>query len=147
MTNEYPNIFASEKIYEYLDEWIYSSKYIRIYSNIWIFVPHCFWVWLQFDLSSFVTICFFEFCYSLSSWVLSQFFLVFSVGFFFFSFVNIRVFFSCFTIWIFYFCHHLSFQVLSQFEVLSFVTIWVLSFVTIFFFSFVIILVFEFCQI
>ena len=34
MTNEYPNIFALEKINEYLDEWIYSSKFIRIYSNI-----------------------------------------------------------------------------------------------------------------
>ena len=41
MTNEYPNIFALEKINKYLDEWIYSSKYIWIYSNIRIFVPHC----------------------------------------------------------------------------------------------------------
>ena len=40
MINEYPNIFALEKIYEFLDEWIYLSKYIRIYSNIRIFVPH-----------------------------------------------------------------------------------------------------------
>ena len=41
MTNEYPNIFALEKIDKYLDEWIYSSKYIRMYLNIQIFVPHC----------------------------------------------------------------------------------------------------------
>ena len=40
MTNEYPNIFALEKIDEYLDDWIYLSKYIRIYSNIRIFIPH-----------------------------------------------------------------------------------------------------------
>ena len=30
MTNEYPNIFALEKIDEYFDKWIYSSKYIWI---------------------------------------------------------------------------------------------------------------------
>ena len=30
MTNEYPNIFALEKIDKYLDELIYLSKYIRI---------------------------------------------------------------------------------------------------------------------
>ena len=29
------------KINEYLDDWIYLSKYIRIYSNIRIFVPNC----------------------------------------------------------------------------------------------------------
>ena len=40
ITNEYPNIFAFEKINEYLDEWIYLSKYIQIYLNIQIFVPH-----------------------------------------------------------------------------------------------------------
>ena len=34
MTNEYPNIFALGKIDDYLEEWIYSSKYIWIYSNI-----------------------------------------------------------------------------------------------------------------
>ena len=97
-----------------------------------------FWVWPQFDLSSFVTICFFEFYHSLSSWVLPQ------LGFF-FSFVTVR-FFLVLSILEFFlvlsqfgffsFVHNLSFQVLSQFEFLSFVTIWVLSFVTIFFFSF-----------
>ena len=43
MTNEYPNIFALENFYKYLDKWIYSSKYIRIYSNIQICVPH-WWI-------------------------------------------------------------------------------------------------------
>ena len=44
MTNEYSNILALEKINEYFNECIYSSKYIRIYSNIRIFVSHwcCF---------------------------------------------------------------------------------------------------------
>ena len=43
MTNEYQNIFTLEKISEYSNEWIYLPKYIRIYSNIQIFVPH----WLE----------------------------------------------------------------------------------------------------
>ena len=40
MQNEYLNIFAFEKIYEYLDKGIYLSKYIGIYSNIQIFASH-----------------------------------------------------------------------------------------------------------
>ena len=40
ITNEYPNILVLEKINEYLDEGIYWSKYIQIYSNIRIFIPH-----------------------------------------------------------------------------------------------------------
>ena len=62
-----------------------------------------FWVWPQFDLLSFVTICFFEFYHSLSSSVLPQlgFFFSFVTVLFFFSFVNIRVFFSFVTIRIF----------------------------------------------
>ena len=50
--NEYPNIFALEKIYEYLDKWIYLSKYIQIYSNIRIFVPHCNLWWNCVDIST-----------------------------------------------------------------------------------------------
>ena len=108
-----------------------------------------FWVWSQFDLSSFVTI-FFKFYHSLSSWVLLQFRFFFSfvaVWFFlvlsilelvFFSFVTVG-FFSFVTIWVFKFCCKLSFWVLSQFE------FWVLSQFS--FFSFVAIWVFEFCHI
>ena len=54
-TNEYHNIFdiinrswmniqfirLGKKINKYLNKWIYPSKYIWIYSNIQIFVPHC----------------------------------------------------------------------------------------------------------
>ena len=46
------------------------------HQNYFFFILHnlSFWVWLQFDLSSFVTICFFDFCHSLSTWVLPHFF-------------------------------------------------------------------------
>ena len=40
MPNEYPNILALEKIKEYLGEGIYLSKYIQIYLNNRVFVPH-----------------------------------------------------------------------------------------------------------
>ena len=111
-------------------ELVIMTSFITI--TIWVFelsqfyflVLHhlSFWVWSQFDLSSFVTICFFEFYHSLSSWVLPQFRVFFSFVslIFFFSFVNTRVVFLVF--------NNLDFLFLSQFEFSSFVAIWVFKF-------------------
>ena len=105
------------------------------------------WVRLQFYFcqnSSFatiraVTIWVFEFCHTLSFWVLSQFE-------FFLNFVTIWVW-RYVTILVSKFHHNLSliFFILSQFEFLSFITVWVflvswqfvfLSFIAIWFFEF-----------
>ena len=118
-------------------------NYFCHYCHFYNYHNLSFWVWSQFDLSSFVTtFIFLKFYHSLSYWVLPQLRFFFLSVWFFFSFVNFRVFFFNFsqfgffsfvTIWVFKFCRNLSFWVLSQFQ------FWVLSQ-----FSFLVLSQFEF---
>ena len=67
------------------------------------------------ELLSLITIWVFEFCHSLSFWVLSQF-----------TFLNFG------TFWVFKFCHILTFWALSHFMFLAFVTFWLFEFFLLF---------------
>ena len=86
---------------------------------------------------SFFKIRFFEFCHTLSFWVLSQWVFEFCHNLCFLV-VSQFGFLSFVTIWVFVFCHSSSFWVLTQFVFWGFVTIWVLCFVTLW--------VLEFCH-